>query len=112
MTKNIKGGKEMANTKFLILWQLDTSKMPDGLKEHMTIATRLLNMVKEDSGDMLDWGEFVGGNVGYCIVREDEQKLALDLLKYSPYVRFDVYPVISVGQCLENMEKLSEMCNS
>ncbi len=35
-------------TKFLTLWKLDTTKMPEKLEEQVAIYTKLLNMVKED----------------------------------------------------------------
>ncbi len=97
-------------TKFLTLWKLDTTKMPEKPEEQVAIYTKLLNMVKEDfeTYSKMDWGEFVGGGVGYSISEGTEQELALALLKYSPYIKFKVYPVLSLEQVLENMEKLSQ----
>ncbi len=96
-------------TKFLTLWKIDTTKMPEKPEEQAAIYTKLLNMVKEDfeTSHKMDWGEFVGGGVGYSISEGTEQEIALAVMKYSPYVKFKVYPVLSLEQVLENMEKLS-----
>ncbi len=97
-------------TKFLTLWTLDTTKMPEKPEEQVAIYTKLLNMVKEDfeTSHKMDWGEFVGGGVGYCNSEGTEQELALALMKYSPYIKFEVYPVLSLEQTFENMKKLSQ----
>ena len=95
-------------TKFLGLWKEDTSKIPVSPEEQISLATNLLNMVKEDFKNGGDWGEFAGGGAGYCVSEGTEQEVALALMKYSPYVKFKVYPVLSVDQELENLKKLSQ----
>jgi len=95
--------------KFLMLWELDTTKMPESPEEQMVLFNRLMNMVDEDfKSGMLDWGEFVGGGAGYSITECTEQELNLDLMKYSPYVKFKVHPVLSASQIEENMKALSQ----
>ncbi|MFZ2070654.1 MAG: hypothetical protein WAV32_03420 [Halobacteriota archaeon] len=43
--------------KFLILWEMDTTKLPESPEEQMVLSTRLLNMVKEEfKCGMTDWG--------------------------------------------------------
>lgn len=98
--------------KFLILWEMDTTKLPESPEEQMALFTRLLDMVKEGfkSGSMTEWGEFVGGNAGYCIAEGTEQEIALAIMKYSPYVKFEVHPTLSVSQVEENMKALGEGC--
>jgi hypothetical protein len=96
-------------TKFLTLWKLDTTKIPEEPDEQVAIYTKLLNMVKEDfESYKMDWGEFVGGGVGYSISEGTEQEIALSLMKYSPYIRFKVHPVLSLEQTFENMKKLTQ----
>lgn len=68
-----------------------------------------MNMVDEDfKSGMLDWGEFVGGGAGYAINEGTEQDLALGLMKYSPYIKFKVYPVLSASQTVDNIKALSQ----
>ncbi len=94
--------------KFLILWESDLTKVPDKPEEKIALFIKNLNMVKEDLKRGGDWGEFVGGRAGYAIDEGNEQEIAQVLLKYSPYVKFKVYPVLSVEQELENVKKLSQ----
>lgn len=100
--------------KFLSLWEIDTTKMPDKPEEQIALYTKLLNMVKEDleikskTVHKIDWGEFAGGGAGYGILEGTEQDIALSLMKYRPYVKFKLHPVLSLEQTLENVMKLSQ----
>ncbi len=96
-------------TKFLTLWEMDTTKIPDKPKERIQNWTMLLNMVKKDfEGRLQDWGLFAEGGAGYSISEGTEQDIALRLLKYYPYLKFKVYPIISVEQAMEIVKKLSQ----
>jgi hypothetical protein len=95
--------------KFLILWELDTNRVPESPEEQMVLFSRLMNMVEEDfKSGMLDWGEFVDGHTGYAINECTEQELALALMKYGPYIKFKVHPVLSASQIEEIMKALSQ----
>ena len=94
-------------TKFLTLWKVDTAKMPVSPEEQISLFTNLLNMVKEDFKNGGDWGEFTGGGAGYFVSEGTEQEVALALMKYSPYIKFKLFPVLSVEQVLENIQKIS-----
>lgn len=95
--------------KFLILWELDTTRVPESPEEQMVLFNRLMNMVDVDfKSGMIDWGEFVGGHTGYAINEGTEQELALALMKYSPYIKFKVHPVLSAIQIEENMKALPQ----
>ena len=96
-------------SKFLLLWELDTTRVSESPEGQMVLFDRLMNMVDEDfKTGMLDWGEFVGGHTGYSISEGTEQDLNLALMRYSPYVKFKVYPVLSASQVGENMKALSQ----
>ena len=94
--------------KFLILWEFDTTKLPEKPEEQMSLYTKLMDMLKEDieSRHKMDWGEFVNVNEGYSIYEGTEQEVWLSLVKYTPYLKFKVYPVLSYEQVIENMKKL------
>ena len=97
-------------SKFLILWKLDLSRVPESPEEQMAYYSRLLNMVKGDLNNiMVDWGEFPGSNKGYAISEGTEQEIDLALMKYCPYVKFKVHPTVSVSQIEENIKTLSQM---
>jgi hypothetical protein len=96
-------------SKFLILWELDTTKLPEKPEQALSLYIEQLNMIKEDfkKDTKLDWGLFAGSNSGYSVSEGTEQEIDFGLLKYSPYVKFRVFPVLSVDQVLENVKKLS-----
>ena len=97
-------------TKFLVLWEVDTTKIPDKPVEMQKNFTMMLNMVKKnlDSGGTKDWGMFIGRHAGYSIKEGTEQEIAFALLKFSPHLKFKVYPIISVNDALENVKALSQ----
>jgi|SRR5450759_1881124 hypothetical protein len=98
--------------KFLTLWELDTTKLPEKPEEQLALYIEQLNMIKEEfkkkNPHMLDWGLFAGRNQGYSVCEGTEQEIDFALLKYGPYVKFKVYPLLSVDQELENLKKLSQ----
>lgn len=95
--------------KFLILWELDTTKMPVDPKEIVTVRTKLLNMVKDDlkSGALTDWGRFVGENGGYAIGEGTEEEVEITTARYVPYVKFkktsSILTVTQVGEVMKTM---------
>lgn len=96
-------------SKYLILWELNICLIPENPEKQMVFFTRLMNMVSEDFKiGLVDWGEFAGGHSGYAISEGTEKEIALSLMKYSPYIKFVVNPVLSVSQVEENMKMLSQ----
>ncbi len=97
-------------TKFLAIWEVDTSRVPDEPEERYESWTMMLNLVKKDmeTGGKMDWGMFAGRLAGYSITEGTEQEISLELTKYVPYIKFKVYPVLSVDQVLENIKTLSQ----
>jgi len=96
-------------SKFLILWEMNTCMIPEHPQEQMALFTRLMNMVSEDFKiGLVDWGEFASGHTGYAISEGTEQEIALALMKYSPYIKFVVHPVLSARQVEENLKALSQ----
>ena len=95
--------------KFLVLWEVDTTRIPANPEELYENWTVMLNLVKKDMESGLeDWGMFAGRLAGYSINEGSEQEIALRVTKYVPYIKFKVYPVISVDQVLENITTLSK----
>lgn len=96
-------------TKFLTMWEMDYSQLPESRVERVSVMINLDNMVNEDlkSGAIIDWGSFAGTRGGFSMIEGTEQDVALHSLKYSPYIKITtVYPVISVNQVIENFKKL------
>ena len=68
----------------------------------------LLEMVKADlkSGKLADWGNYCNGFSRYCLIEGTEADILPGLLKYMPYVLFDVKPVINVDQAMEAINRV------
>ncbi|MEA1908039.1 MAG: hypothetical protein U9N43_03300 [Euryarchaeota archaeon] len=96
--------------KFLTLWEVDTTRIPDNPEEQIRYHTMLLNMVKDSlkSDETMDWGEFAGGGRGYTISEGTEQELYMSLSRYVPYVKFEVHPILSINQIEEMMKAGSQ----
>lgn len=96
--------------KFLLLWELDSTKVPVDPKERIAGFTMLLSMVKEDleSGRLKDWGEFPGEHAGYCIMEGTDLELLIGTGRYDPFIKFKTHSVISVSQALESVKALSQ----
>lgn len=94
--------------KFYIKWQLDPNKVPANAEDMVKGWLSLLEMVKADmkTGEVKDWGSAAGGDWGYA-VREapSETELFTRLLKWIPYVHFEVTPVLTVDQTMESIKK-------
>ncbi|VVB84973.1 Uncharacterised protein [uncultured archaeon] len=93
-------------TKFLTLWELDRTRIPDSPEEQMQYYAMLLNMIKEDmkNGRTLEFGAFVGGFKGYVIREGTEQEIHMEISKYAKFTKYKTFPFLEVSQ-LEEMFK-------
>jgi hypothetical protein len=107
--KSIRRRKKMA--RYLLLWELDKSKVPLDPKERAMGWAQLINMVKKDmkKGQMTDWGSFPAEHSGYVVVETaTEVELMQVTEQYDPYVFFKVHPVASVSQVEELLASMSK----
>jgi hypothetical protein len=95
--------------KYLVLWEIDTAKVPIDPKQRGTGWNALMGMVKQDleKGKVKDWGAFVGELSGYDIFEGTEVELMNTLQQFVPFVSFKVHPVASVSQVDEMINALS-----
>jgi hypothetical protein len=96
--------------KYLVLWEVDQSRVPVDAKERGAAWSFMLEMVKQDlkSGKAKDWGGFVGENNGYSIAEGTEVEVGNMLHQYTPYVTYKVHPVSSVSQIGEVIKSISK----
>jgi hypothetical protein len=96
--------------KYLVLWEIDTTKIPVSPKERGTGWSALMEMVKQDmkKGLTKDWGAFVGELSGYAINEGSELEVMNALQQYSPFVHFKVHPIASVSQVEEMIKALTK----
>jgi len=93
-------------TKFLTLWKLDRTRIPDSPEEQMQYYAMLLNMIKEDmkNGRTIGFGAFVGGFKGYVIREGTEQEIHMEILKYSKFTKYKTFPFLEIDQLEEMFE--------
>ena len=95
--------------KYLVLWEIDQSRVPVDAKERGVAWGLFLEMVKQHlkSGTAKDWGAFVGEINGYSIHEGTEVEVGNELVRFAPYVSFKVYPISSVDQITEVIKSMS-----
>ncbi len=96
--------------KYLMLWEIDTTKIPVSPKERGGGWNLLMGMVKQDikRGLNKDWGAFVGEINGYAVLEGTEVEIMNALQQYVPFVHFKVHPVASVSQVDEMIKALTK----
>jgi hypothetical protein len=84
--------------RYLMLWELDRSRIPTDPKERAAAWTALTKMVKQDlaEGRAESWGSFIGGLKGYCLAQGDDVEIAAMVQKYTPYVYFQAFAVAGI----------------
>ncbi len=96
--------------KYLLLWEIDTTRIPVSPKERGTGWNALMGMVKQDlkKGITKDWGAFVGEINGYSVAEGTEVEIGNMLQQFAPFVRFKVHPIASVSQVEEVIKALTK----
>lgn len=95
-------------TKFFIKWWVNVEKLPKTPQEIGKLNLDMLNSVKADMRDdprLVDWGQFGNGACGYSIAEMSEQEIFGKMLKYMPVIGFELSPVLSVDQTIEEIMK-------
>lgn len=97
--------------RYLVLWETDMSRIPEDPKEQFALFSRIIDMLKEDikNGLTKDFGMFFGGNEGYTIDEGTEEEVTIGSMKYSPYIKCKVCPIISIEQLDNIMKKFANM---
>jgi len=94
--------------KFLLLWEMDQTRVPVSPQERGTGWSALTNMVSQDlkKGRLKDWGAFVGENNGYAVAEGTEVEIGNMVQQYIPFVYFKVHPIASLSQIDEILKAL------
>ena len=95
--------------KYLVLWEVDRTRVPVDPKERGAAWGLLMEMVKKDikAGITKDWGAFVGETSGYAISEGTEVEIGNSLMQYAPYITFKTHPIASVAQVGDIIKKMS-----
>ncbi len=95
--------------KYLILWEVDQTRIPIDPKERGDGWVLLMAMVRQDieKGITKDWGAFVGQTDGYSIFEGSEVEVMKALQQYVPFCIFKVLPISTESQVNEMIAALS-----
>jgi len=95
--------------KYLVLWEVDQTKIPINPKERGEGWGMLMAMVGQDikKGITKDWGAFVGESSGYAINEGTEIEVMRSLQQFVPFCIFKVYPIATEGQVNEMIKGLT-----
>ena len=95
--------------KYLLLWEVDRTRIPIDPKERGAGWGLLMAMVRQDieKGISKDWGAFVGEANGYAVAEGTELEVLNMVQQYAPYVIFKVHPIASESQVNEMIKALS-----
>ena len=95
--------------KYLVLWEVDKTKIPIDAKERAAGWGVLMAMVRQDieKGLTTSWGAFVGETNGYAVYEGTELEVMNALQQYIPFIIFKVHPVASESQVNEMIKALS-----
>jgi hypothetical protein len=96
--------------KYLLLWEIDRTRLPVSPEERGVGWNILLEMVKQDikKGITKDWGAFVGELYGYAVLEGTEVEVMNMVQQYSPFVHFKVHPIASVSQAEEMIKAMTK----
>ncbi|MFW9971162.1 MAG: hypothetical protein ACFFDF_13295 [Candidatus Odinarchaeota archaeon] len=96
--------------KYLILWEVDWSKIPIDRKERGIGWNGLLTLIRKDfeKGTTKDWGAFVGETKGYSIIEASEVEMGIQLQKYVPFTKFEVKAIATLDQVQKVIDDLKK----
>jgi len=83
--------------KYLVLWEVDYTKIPTNPKERGAGYAALMKMVRQDHEKGLTkyWGSFIGEEKGFAINEGTEFDVMKGLQQYVPFIKFQVHPIAS-----------------
>ena len=96
--------------RYLMLWELDQTKVPADRKERAALWTPMVQGIKKRiaAGRTKDWGCFAGGMKGFSVHEGNEMTVSDAVQSFLPYVKFEVHQIISIEQLEELVESLKK----
>ena len=95
--------------KYLVTWEIDTSKVPISREERAAAWGPMIAMVKQgiEEGRIKEWGAFVGEMRGYSVAEGSEVEMGVFNQQWVPFVNFEVHPVATVDEMEEIISQLA-----
>ena len=96
--------------KYLLLWEIDRTRLPVSAKERGAGWNALMEMIKQDikKGLVKDWGTFIGELSGYAVNEGSELEVMNAVQQYTPFVHFKVHPIGSISQVEEMIKAMTK----
>ena len=97
--------------KYLVLWEVDKSRLPISPKERGAGWGVLMKYVGEslkEGGITKSWGAFVGEIRGYAIWEASELEILIEAQKYVPWVTFETHPIATAEQINEMIKEITK----
>jgi hypothetical protein len=84
--------------RYLTMWEADESRIPVNPEERKVGWLGAIEMTKQEmkAGLTKDWGVFLGQTKGFTISEGTEEDVIRETMKYIPYFRFKIYPLVSI----------------
>lgn len=94
-------------TRYIVSWKTVNARLPNDDEMRLKLQKKRLESVRLSLkvGKLKEFLIFPYGNEGYAIFEGTETELAVEALKYEPFIEFDVHPVVNVDQYLEILNK-------
>jgi hypothetical protein len=94
--------------KYLVLWEVDQTKIPIDPKERGEGWSLLMAMIRQDieKGLTKEWGAFVGETNGFAVNEGTELEVMNALAQYVPFCTFKVHPIATESQVNEMIKAL------
>lgn len=98
-------------TTFFGIWKIENTIAPQDPKMAMQLYQAFGVQIKQDleSGDVKETNSFVEGSGGYFVTGDiSEERLHKILLKYQPYVTFEIHQTVPLVKTIENLIAISK----
>ena len=94
--------------RYLLMWEADESRIPVNPEERKVGWLGAIEMTKQEMKDGLtkDWGSFLGQTKGFSISEGTEEDVIRETMKYIPYFRFKIYPLVSIKKLEEAIKAM------
>ncbi len=93
---------------YLIPWEANESLMPKDPEERKKLIMSMTEQTKKDldDGSIKMWGISAGGGRGFTVFEGDGKEVMAGTMKYTPYVKFKVKPMLSIDEFIEVMKEM------
>ena len=95
--------------KYLVIWEVDKSRLPISPKERGAGWGVLMKAVGEslkEGGITKSWGAFLGELRGYAVWEASELEVLIESQKYVPWVTFETHPIATIEQVNEMIKAI------